>query len=126
MTESLKAGEPDFDPSFFSPEELEMMREADGVSRDPAAEQNGEHLQAQFTAVARLVAEGAERERQLRGLINELTLLAKTSAAQQHSIYTQTQALAQIVIAMGEREGDLQTNLESLRTVILGRAKSVT
>ncbi len=126
MIESLKATEPDFDPTLFSPEELQMMREADGVSPEPTAEQNCEHLQMQFTAVARLVAEGAERERQLRGLIKELTLLAKTSAAQQHSIYTQTQALAQIVIAMGEREGDLQANLEALRTVILGRAKTIT
>jgi hypothetical protein len=119
-------GEADFDADLFSPEELAMMREANGATNELTVKHDVSELQAQFTAVARLVAEGGERERQLRGLINDLTLLAKASQQQQHSIYTQTQTLAKIVISMSEREVELQQNLESLRGVVLGRAKQVT
>lgn len=116
----------DFDPTLFSPEELEMMGDANGATAELAVKPDAEELQAQFTAVARLVAEGGERERQLRALINDLTLLAKTNAQQQQSIYAQTQTLAQLVINSSEREVKLQENLEALRAVVMGRARQVT
>ena len=115
-----------FDPSLFSPEELAMMRDANGATNEIAVKPDLETLQAQFTAVARLVAEGGERERQLRALVNDLTLLAKANAQQQQSIYAQTQTLAQIVIKSSEREVHLQENLEALRGVIMGRVQQVT
>lgn len=110
------------DPGLFSPEELEMMRDATGaegaLSPPDAAE-----LQEQLTAVARLVAEGGERERQLRAVIADLTLLAKP-AEQQQSIHEQTQRLARIVLASSERELQLQQCLDTVRHVVLSRAKS--
>ena len=126
MKEAPLNGEAEFDPGLFSPEEIAMMREAEGTTDALAVKHDVQDLQAQFVAVARFVAEGAERERQLRALITDLTLLAKTSAQQQHSIYTQTQTLTQIVVSMSKRELELQENLESLRGVVLGRAKQVT
>lgn len=116
----------EFDPALFSPEELAMMRDANGATGEPVGKPGVEELQAQFTAVARLVAEGGERERHLRALINDLTLLAKTNAQQQQSVYAQTQTLAQIVINSSERELQLQENLEALRAVVMGRAKQAT
>lgn len=119
------SGEAEFDTTLFSPEELEMMRDANGASAALPDKPDVEELQAQFTAVARLVAEGSERERQLRALVNDLTLLARANAEQQQSIYAQTQTLAHIVIASSEREVKLQENLETLRNVVLGRARQV-
>ena len=120
------SGQEYFDPALFSPEELEMMRDANGATRERPLEPDIKELQAQFAAVARLVVEGGERERQLRALVNDLTLLARANAEQQQSIYAQTQTLAQIVITSSEREVKLQENLEALRNVVLGRAKQVT
>lgn len=125
MKESELNRAADYDPTLFSPEELAMMREANGSSNEPVVDDPAE-LQAQLAAVARLVAEGGERERQLRALIHDLTALARTSEQQQRSIYEQTQTLARIVIASSEREVKLQENLEALREVALSRAKNAT
>lgn len=114
----------DFDPDLFSPEELAMMQGADSVSEEITVKNDAETLQTQLNVVARLVAEGGERERQLRGLINDLTMLA-TPAAQKHSAFEQTQNLARIVLASSERELQLQQCLETIRGVVLNRAKGV-
>ena len=125
MKEALLKGDADFDPTLFSPEELALMRDANGATNDFAVK-DVNALQTQFMDVARLVAEGGERERMLRGLINELTLLTKKGLLHQNSIYEQTQALAQIIISSSEREVDLQRHLESLRSVVIGRVKKMT
>ena len=116
----------EFDAGLFSPEELALMNQADGVVDGLTVEHDARELQAQFAAVARLVAEGCERERQLRSLIADLTLLAKTSEAQQRSICEQTQNLARIVLSSAERELQFQASLQSLRATVIGRAKSAT
>ena len=125
MSEAETNGWGDFDPSLFSPEELEMMREADGTTEELGVKPDAEELQAQLTAVARLVAEGGERERQLRALINDLTLLAK-APEQKQSIHEQTQKLASIVLASSKRELQLQQCLETVRNVVIARAKNLT
>ena len=114
----------DFDPGLFSPEELEMMREAEGSTGEPGVKPDAEELQAQLTAVARLVAEGGERERQLRALVADLTMLGNP-VQQQQSVHEQTQRLAQIVLASSERELQLQQCLDTVRSVVLVRAKGV-
>lgn len=113
----------DYDPALFSPEELEMMRGAEGdggveVHYDAA------ELQRQYAALARLVAEGGERERQLRALVNDLTILAKAND-QQRSYHEQTQNLARLVLASSERELHLQQCLEAVRSVALTRVRNV-
>lgn len=114
----------DFDPALFSPEELAMMQEADGVVEDVRVQHDAAELQRQFNCVARLVAEGGERERQLRALIFDLTAMAPTTRLQQ-SAHEQTQNLAMIVMASSERELQLQQCLETLRGVVINRAKDV-
>lgn len=125
MSEAETDGWGDLDPSLFSPEELEMMREAEGSTGELGVKPDAEELQAQLTAVARLVAEGGERERQLRALISDLTLLARVPE-QQQSIHEQTQRLAKIVLASSERELQLQQCLETVRNVVIARAKNLT
>lgn len=125
MNEAPLNGYADYDPALFSPEELAMMREANGSTAD-AIVADANELQAQLAAVAKLVAEGGERERQLRALINDLTVLARTSEQQARSIYEQTQTLARIVITSSEREVKLQENLETMRGLALCRARGVT
>ena len=125
MEEVIAEEVPEFDPTLFSDAELALMRTAGGLDRKRLVEPDLKALQGQFASLARLVAEGGERERQLRSLIHNLTLLAKTSAQQQHSIYEQTQALAQIVIASSEREVKLQQNIEAVRCVVMGRAQQL-
>ena len=113
-----------FDPALFSPEELEMMNGAEGITDDVALEHDAGELQRQYQALARMVAEGGEREQQLRALVNELTLLAQ-SADQQRSYHEQTQNLARIVLASSEREMHLQQCLEAVRAVALNRVRNV-
>ena len=114
----------DFDPDLFSPEELEMMRNADGVIDQLHVAHDAAELQRQYTALARMVAEGGERERQLRALVNELTLLAGAQGPQQ-SYHEQTQHLARLVLASSERELHLQQCLEAVRNVALTRVRHV-
>lgn len=114
----------DFDPDLFSPEELAMMQEADGVVEDVRVQHDAAELQRQFNCVARLVAEGAERERQLRALVVDLTTMARSTKLQQ-SAHEQTQNLAMIVMASSERELQLQQCLDTLRGVVMNRAKNV-
>lgn len=113
------------DSHLFTPEELALMQGANGSSNGPAWPADADELQAQIAAVARLVAEGGERERQLRALINDLNVLARTSEAQQRAIYEQSQTLAKIVISGSEREVKLQASLEALREVAMQRARAV-
>ncbi|MEL6876477.1 MAG: hypothetical protein AAGL68_00070 [Pseudomonadota bacterium] len=111
----------DFDPDLFTEEELEMMQEADGVTDDLSHQPSNKELQAQYTAVARLVAEGGERERQLRAAIADLTSLLKASE-QAASLQEQNQSLAKIVLASSEREAEIQRGLEELKQAVLKRA----
>lgn len=99
-----------------------MMQQAKGLVDGITTEHGAAELQAQLSAVARLVSEGCERERQLRTLISDLTVLAKTSEAQQRSIYQQTQNLAKIVLLSAEREMQFQASLDSLRKIVTVRA----
>lgn len=122
MSEANMDRSGDFSPDLFSAEELAMMQDADGMNDDAALEPKD--LQSQLNAVARLVAEGGERERQLRALINDLTMLA-TPDSQRRSTFEQTQNLARIVLASSERELQLQQCLETLRGVVMVRAKGV-
>lgn len=125
MKEAEMDREAEYDPTLFSPEELAMMRAANGATCAAPAKDDVRELQAQFTAPAKLIAEGGERERQLRALIHQLTALARTSEQQQRSIYEQTQNLARIVISSSEREVQLQENLETLRGNALLRCKQL-
>lgn len=124
MSEAETHGFGDLSPDLFSPEELAMMQGAEGMNDESTVKTDVEELQSQLTAVARLVAEGGERERQLRALIADLTMLAKPIRTQQ-SIHEQTQRLASIVLASSERELQLQQCLETVRSVVLTRAKNV-
>ena len=124
MSEADPNGFGDFDPDLFSPEELAMMQGAEGLTDELGVKPNAEELQAQLTAVAALVAEGGERERQLRALIKDLTLLA-TPVRTHQSLHEQTQRLASIVLASSERELQLQQCLETIRGVVMNRAKGV-
>lgn len=121
----VETDQTEFDAGLFSPEELAMMNEAGGVTTALAVHHDATQLQEQFSAVARLVAEGCERERQLRALIADLTLLAKTSEAQQRSICEQTKNLARIVLTSAEREIQFQASLEALRLKVTGNAQNV-
>lgn len=112
----------EFDSGLFSPEELAMMREADGIVDRLDVEHDATELQRQHKALARLVAEGGERERQLRALINELTLLNQANE-HQRSYQEQTQNLARIVLASSERELHLQKCLEAVRAVAMTRVR---
>lgn len=114
----------EFDPDLFSPEELEMMRDAEGIVDGLEVEHDMAELQRQYQSLARMVAEGGERERQLRALVNELTLLTQ-SVDQRRSYHEQTQNLAKIVLASSEREMHLQQCLEAVRTVALNRVRNV-
>ncbi len=124
MKQTRVDGEARIDADLFSPEELAMMQGANGNSV-PAVPADADELQAQIEAVARLVAEGGERERQLRALINDLNVLARTSEAQQRSIYEQSQTLARMLMSSSEREVKLQESLETLRDVAMTRARNV-
>lgn len=117
-------GQVAFDPALFSPEELAMMRDANGAT-NAVANPDSDEMQAQFVTLAKLIAEGGERERQLRAVINQLIMLAKAGAQQQQSLYAQTQTLAQIVISGSEREVELYDTLQALRDMIVGRAQTL-
>jgi hypothetical protein len=112
----------DFDPSLFSEEELAMMRGSDGLTDELSVKHSAKELQAQYSAVARLVAEGGERERKLRAVIADLTAILQTG--DQSSLYQQTQSLAKIVLASSERELELQNSLEAIKSAVLNRAKN--
>lgn len=114
----------DPDAGLFSPEELEMMRGAHGSADPVPVTPDLAELQRQYAALARMVAEGGERERQLRALVNELTLLAR--AGDHHrSLQDQTQTLARLVLASSERELQLQQCLQAVRNVALGRVRTI-
>ena len=117
-----RAGE--FDPDLFSPEELEMMQGADGVVEGMAVSHDAAELQRQYAALARMVAEGGERERQLRQLVNELTLVSRADD-HRRSHHEQTQNLARLVLASSERELHLRECLEAVRAVALNRVRSM-
>lgn len=124
MKEAPIERDEDFDPDLFSPEELEMMRTADGVIDQLDVAHDAAELQRQYAALARMVAEGGERERQLRALVNELTLLA--GANDHHrSYHEQTHNLARLVLASSERELQLQQCLEAVRNVALSRVRNM-
>lgn len=114
----------DYDPDLFTAEELALMNGADGDTQGPGAEPDAAELQRQYTALARMVAEGGERERQLRALVHDLTALA-APADQQRAYHEQTQTLARLVMASSERELHLQQCLEAVRTVALTRARTM-
>ncbi len=114
----------DYDSDLFSPEELEMMHGAQGVTEEADLHHDAVELQRQYAALARMVAEGGERERQLRALVNELSLLAKANE-QQRSYHEQTQNLARLVLASSERELHLQQCLEAVRNVALTRVRNI-
>ena len=114
----------DYDPDLFSPEELEMMYGAQGVTEQADLHHDAAELQRQYAALARMVAEGGERERQLRALVNELSILAKANE-QQRSYHEQTQNLARLVLASSERELHLQQCLEAVRNVALTRVRNI-
>lgn len=114
----------EFDPDLFSPEELEMMRGADGVVDGLEVAHDAAELQRQYAALARMVAEGGERERQLRALVNELTTIARAND-HQRSYHEQTQNLARLVLASSERELQLQQCLEAVRNLALTRVRNV-
>ena len=60
----------------------------------------------------------------VRALVADLTMLG-SPVQQQQSVHEQTQRLAQIVLASSERELQLQQCLDTVRSVVLVRAKSV-
>ena len=115
--------EADAAADLFSPEELAMMTGADGIIDDVVVTHDRDELQRQYNAVARLVAEGGERERQLRAIVHDLSLLADANQQQQCSLHEQTRTLARIVVSSSERELQLKQCLEDFRTVINRRAK---
>jgi hypothetical protein len=110
---------------LFSPEELAMMTAASGIVDDLVVTHDHEELQQQYNAVARLIAEGGERERQLRAIVHDLTLLADANQQQQSSLHEQTRTLARIVVSSSERELQLRQCLEDFRAVIGRRARQV-
>jgi hypothetical protein len=124
MIEGKSDRHEDFDPDLFSAEELAMMHGSDGLTDQLSVQHSSKELQAQYTAVARLVAEGGERERKLRAVIADLTAVLQTGD-QNSSLYQQTQNLAKIVLASSERELEMQNSLEVIRTAVLVRAKNV-
>lgn len=125
MKEAELRRDEDFDPDLFTAEELAMMAEADGIIESMTVKHSAEELQAQYTALAKMVAEGGERERQLRALVHDLTML-QTTVEQQRSQHEQTQSLAKLVLASSERELQLQQCLNVVRGVALSRARHVT
>ncbi|WP_375428538.1 hypothetical protein [uncultured Sphingomonas sp.] len=124
MKETSVDREAEFDSDLFSPEELAMMDKADGIVDGFAVEHDPTEIQAQYIALAKMVAEGGERERQLRALVADLTMLAESNM-QVRSHHEQTQNLAKIVLASAERELHLQQCLEAFRSVTLTRARDV-
>ena len=124
MKEAPMNREAEFSSDLFSPEELAMMSEADGVVDGFTVEHDPTQIQKQYVALAKMVAEGGERERQLRALVADLTMLAETNM-QLKSHHEQTQNLAKIVLASAERELHLQQCLEAFRSVALTRARNV-
>ena len=114
----------DYNPDLFSPEELALMNGADGITDELSVQHDAAELQRQYTALARMVAEGGERERQLRALVHDLTALA-APAEQSRAYHEQTQTLARLVMASSERELHLQQCLEAVRNVALTRARNM-
>lgn len=125
MKDERVQSEVEADADLFSPEELAMMTAADGIVDDVVVTHDHDELQQQYNAVARLIAEGGERERQLRAIVHDLTLLADANQQQQASLHEQTRTLARIVVSSSERELQLKQCLEDFRNVIGGRAKKV-
>lgn len=113
------------DADLFSPEELAMMSSAPGLIDDLVVTHTREELQQQYNSVARLIAEGGERERQLRAIVHDLTILADANQDQQCSLHEQTRNLARMVVSSSERELQLKQCLEEFRLVINRRARKV-
>jgi hypothetical protein len=118
-------GEGAADADLFSPEELAMMTAAEGITDGVAVTHDREELQQQYIAVARLIAEGGERERKLRAMVHDLNLLADANQQQQASLHEQTRTLARIVVSSSERELQLKQCLDDIRSVITGRTRNV-
>ncbi|MGI4730663.1 MAG: hypothetical protein ACRYFW_02810 [Janthinobacterium lividum] len=113
------------DTDLFSPEELAMMSTADGIIDDVVVVHDRDELQQQYNAVARLIAEGGERERQLRAIVHDLTLLADANQLQQCSLHEQTRTLARLVVSASERELQLKQSLDDFRALIGRRARNL-
>ena len=111
--------------SLFSPEELELMGNANGVVPNQITVPALDELQEQYQTVVRLVAEGGERERQLRAIVHDLTMLANANQQQHFSLHEQTLTLARIMISSSERELRLKQSLEEVRSVIGKRARTL-
>lgn len=111
--------------NLFSPEELELMEDANGVAADQTMAPALDELQEQYNTVVRLVAEGGERERQLRAIVHDLTMLANANQQQHCSLHEQTLTLARIMISSSERELQLKQSLEEVRSVIGKRARTL-
>lgn len=118
-------GSSDGDGNLFSPEEMAMMTAANGIVEGVVVTHDREELQQQYNAVARLIAEGGERERQLRAIVHDLTLLADANQEQHSSLHEQTRTLARLMVSSSEREFQLKQCLEDVRKVIGTRARSV-
>ncbi|WP_375382036.1 hypothetical protein [uncultured Sphingomonas sp.] len=113
------------DTDLFSPEELAMMSMADGIIDDVVVVHDRDELQQQYNAVSRLIAEGGERERQLRAIVHDLTFLANANQLQQSSLHEQTRSLARLVVSASERELQLKQSLDDFRALIGRRARNV-
>ena len=111
--------------SFFSPEEQEMMQNANGGPDDQATAPALDELQEQYKTIVRFVAEGGERERQLRAIVHDLTMLADANQQQHCSLHEQTLTLARIMSSSSERELQLKQSLEEIRSVIGKRARTL-
>ena len=125
MKDTKIEADSDIDADLFSPEELAMMSAANGLVDEVVVFHDRDELQAQYNAVARLIAEGGERERQLRAMVHDLTLLADANGQQQSSLHEQTRTLARLVVTASERELQLKQSLEDFRAVIGRRARTV-
>lgn len=121
----MKGREGEADADLFSPEEVALMTTANGIIDDVVVTHEREELQQQYKAVARLVAEGGERERQLRAIVHDLSILADANQQQHCSLHEQTRNLARLVVSSSERELQLKQCLEDFRRVINRRAKNV-
>jgi hypothetical protein len=122
MTEAIMDNK--FDQGLFTPEELALMGESEGVATSPSPlASEKDVLQAQIKSLAAMVADGCERERELRAALNALTLTSDADVAV--SLQEQTHSLAKLVMASCERERTLQSNLRHIRQILQDRVTRV-
>jgi hypothetical protein len=120
MTEVMKDYGADTD--LFSPEELALMNGSDGLSGFAPVKPAQEQLEEQVRTMAVLVAEGCERERQLRNAMKRLELAA-ASADDFTGIQAQVASLAQMLMTSAERERALQQRLNAISAMVAGGYK---